>query len=143
MRWSERPPVVRSRFARLERFYSDRCALSVAVAHLVLVRPMARFAGFTLLIVLVFLAATSSRAVVIYDISSTTRVDARSNSSIKPQDEVGRQFVQDTPRVLHITAEFHCDARASRSPTHELTRQRSTSPSGCFPPALRPSLLPI
>jgi hypothetical protein len=29
---------------------------------------MARFAGFTLLTVLVFLAATSSRAVVIYDI---------------------------------------------------------------------------
>jgi hypothetical protein len=38
MRWSERPLAVRSRFAWLVRFHSGLRALSVAVAHLILVR---------------------------------------------------------------------------------------------------------
>ena len=40
MRWSERPPVVRSRFKWLMHLHSERRALSVVVAHLILVRPM-------------------------------------------------------------------------------------------------------
>jgi hypothetical protein len=42
MRWSERPPAVRSRFAWLEPFYFKRRPPSVAIAHLVLVRWCAR-----------------------------------------------------------------------------------------------------
>ena len=38
MRWSERPPAVRSRFSSLQPVRSSPCALPVAVAHLVLVR---------------------------------------------------------------------------------------------------------
>ena len=38
MRWSERPPVVRSRFPSLQPFRVDPRSLPVAVAHLVLVR---------------------------------------------------------------------------------------------------------
>ena len=41
-RWSERPPAVRLRFACRVRFHSGPRALSVAVAHLILVRPMPR-----------------------------------------------------------------------------------------------------
>jgi hypothetical protein len=37
MRWSERPPAVRSRFAWLQLLRSGPSAVSVAVAHLVLV----------------------------------------------------------------------------------------------------------
>ena len=40
MRWSERPPAARSQSALLERPHSDPRALSVAVAHLILVRPV-------------------------------------------------------------------------------------------------------
>src|SRR5437660_12694509 len=40
MRWSERPPVVCSRLAWLVRLQCSRDSLSVAVAHLVLVRSM-------------------------------------------------------------------------------------------------------
>lgn len=40
MRWSERPPVVCSRFSPLQSVRFDPHALSVAVAHLILVRPM-------------------------------------------------------------------------------------------------------
>lgn len=43
MRWSERPPAVRSRLAWLELFHFDSRAPSVAVAHLVLVRLMRPF----------------------------------------------------------------------------------------------------
>ena len=42
MRWSERPPVVRSRFPSLQPFRFGPRTLSVAVAHLVLVRSMRR-----------------------------------------------------------------------------------------------------
>ena len=38
MRWSERPPAVRSRFASLPPRRFEPRALSVAVAHLILVR---------------------------------------------------------------------------------------------------------
>jgi hypothetical protein len=37
-RWSERPPATRLRFASLVRLHSDLRSLSVAVAHLILVR---------------------------------------------------------------------------------------------------------
>ncbi len=40
MRWSERPPAPRPRFQSLMRLHSERRALSVAVAHLFLVRFM-------------------------------------------------------------------------------------------------------
>ena len=40
MRWSERPPAVRSHFEWLGRLRSGPRSLPVAVAHLVLVRPM-------------------------------------------------------------------------------------------------------
>ena len=40
MRWSERPPAVRLRFAHRVRFHSGPRSLSVAVAHLVFVRLM-------------------------------------------------------------------------------------------------------
>jgi hypothetical protein len=43
MRWSERPPAVRSHFSSPQPVRSDPRALSVAVAHLVLVRPGAFF----------------------------------------------------------------------------------------------------
>src|SRR5437016_301582 len=38
MRWSERPPAAGSRFAYLGPVHFERRALSVAVAHLILVR---------------------------------------------------------------------------------------------------------
>jgi hypothetical protein len=41
MRWSERPPAVRSRFQWPLRLHCEQRALSVAVAHLVLVRSHA------------------------------------------------------------------------------------------------------
>jgi hypothetical protein len=46
MRWSERPPAVRSRSARLVRLHCDPRSLPVAVAHLVLVRCSARMRYF-------------------------------------------------------------------------------------------------
>ena len=48
MRWSERPPDVRSHFSSLQPVRSGRCALPMAVAHLVLVRcsrPASRFSS--------------------------------------------------------------------------------------------------
>ena len=42
MRWSERPPAVCSRLVSLQPFRFEPHARSVAVAHLVLVRPMPR-----------------------------------------------------------------------------------------------------
>jgi hypothetical protein len=51
MRWSERPPAVRSRLTWLVRLHCERCSLSLAVAHLILVRSM-RAALFVLAIVL-------------------------------------------------------------------------------------------
>src|SRR6266436_2757358 len=43
MRWSERPPAARSRFAWRGRFPCGLRSLSLAVAHLVLVRPHMEF----------------------------------------------------------------------------------------------------
>src|SRR4051812_17688609 len=40
MQWSERPPATRSRPASLRDLHSGRSALSVAVAHFILVRSM-------------------------------------------------------------------------------------------------------
>ena len=57
MRWSERPPGVRSRFPSLHPLRFGPDSLSVAVAHLVLVRPkhvarmMTRRSGFKVLFV--------------------------------------------------------------------------------------------
>jgi hypothetical protein len=42
MRWSERPPAVRLRFASLQRLRCGLHPLPVAVAHLGLVRPRAQ-----------------------------------------------------------------------------------------------------
>ena len=42
MQWSERPPAARSRFAWLVRVRCGQCAVPVAVAHFILVRPMTR-----------------------------------------------------------------------------------------------------
>src|SRR5438876_7488483 len=47
MRWSERPPAARSNFARLKHLHCDRRSLSVAVAHLVLVRPNSQLRQLT------------------------------------------------------------------------------------------------
>jgi TonB family protein len=52
MRWSERSPAVRSRFPWLGRLHFEPRTLPVAVAHLVLVRPMKRFVAFLSLLVL-------------------------------------------------------------------------------------------
>jgi hypothetical protein len=57
MRWSERPPAVRSRLAQLALLHFGPHALSVAVAHLVLVRRMnTRRVAYGLLVLLALLA---------------------------------------------------------------------------------------
>jgi hypothetical protein len=42
-RWSERPPAVRPRFSCLLRLHCGLRSLSVAVAHLVLVKPHSHY----------------------------------------------------------------------------------------------------
>ena len=59
MRWSERPPVVRSRLTSLQPFRFGPRALSVAVAHLILVRSMQR--ALLLAIFGIALTASASR----------------------------------------------------------------------------------
>jgi hypothetical protein len=57
MQWSERPPVVHSRIAWLEPLRSRRRSPSVAVAHLILVRPMQRRPNRGFRVLLTFIAA--------------------------------------------------------------------------------------
>jgi hypothetical protein len=47
MRWSERPPAARSRFTWLVHFHRGQRSLSVAVAHLVLVRSNVTESNFS------------------------------------------------------------------------------------------------
>jgi hypothetical protein len=74
MRWSERPPVVRSRFPSLQPFRFDLRAFSVAVAPLVLVRPMKKplvLASIAVLAVLI--AGTGFAAFWIYSAARDVR----------------------------------------------------------------------
>jgi hypothetical protein len=69
MRWSERPPAVRPRSGWLLRLPSGPRALSVAVAHLVLVRPMRLLSLLRCIPVAMFLAAVPSHAADLHTLS--------------------------------------------------------------------------
>jgi hypothetical protein len=73
MRWSERPPALRSSLARLQRFHFERCALSVAVAHLGFVRSMK---ALVYLIALIPLGTCSAQATDEMTLSLLRRSDA-------------------------------------------------------------------
>jgi hypothetical protein len=66
MRWSERPPVVRPRFLSLQPFRFGPRSLSVAVAHLVLVRPVRR-AIITTAVTLSFCVVAGCETILVQD----------------------------------------------------------------------------
>jgi hypothetical protein len=105
LRWSERPPVARPHLARLVRFHSATRALSVAVAHLFLVRSMARIFAILLVASLPSCSATSEdRPIVMRIVDAKTGRESGALSDAQV-DEIVR-FVRTLPgidlRVLEV-----------------------------------------
>ena len=80
MRWSDRPPAASSHFAWLKRLHFGPRALSVAVAHLFLVRPMIARSRLALLFGLVVAFAGCGRAA---ELRSKYLADPKVSAEIK------------------------------------------------------------
>jgi hypothetical protein len=75
MRWSERRTVVRSTSEMISTSHSEQRALSPAVAHLVLVRPMQRIALFAALFLAISTPLLLGRTEIVIHRADITAVD--------------------------------------------------------------------